>query len=97
MADAARRAGQNQDPPLFLRVMRHWLARHASRIETGLGPRRLRVGAPEHDSVMQPEGTVLPELDLERDQPIAAPISGRATGPSPNPLVRRSFSLKRRT
>ena len=55
-----------------------WSAKAArtalSRIEAGLGPRRLRVGAAEHDAVVQPEGTVLPELDFERDQPIAAPI-----------------------
>src|SRR4029079_9732741 len=41
----------------------------------GLAPRLLRRSAAEHDAVVQPEGAVLPELDFERNQPIAAPIS----------------------
>ena len=49
----------------------------ASRIEAGLGPRIARRGAAEHDAVMQPEGAGPPELDLGRNQPVAAPI-GRA-------------------
>src|SRR5262245_64666287 len=47
-----------------------------SRIEPGLGPGRLRARAAEHDPVMQAERPVLPKLDLERDEPVAAPIGG---------------------
>src|SRR5680860_1362277 len=43
-------------------------------IEPGLGPGFVRRGAPECDPVVQPERTASPELDLERNEPIAAPI-----------------------
>ena len=47
---------------------------------------------------MQPEGTVLPELDLERDQPIAAPISRPRHGAVAEVLGQAlDFSLERRT
>jgi cytochrome c553 len=58
-------------------IMQPLAARGRLRVEPGLGPRLLWRGAPEHDPVVQPERTAPPELDLERNQPIASPI-GRA-------------------
>ena len=85
-----RGAGQDQNPRLLV-----WDHRHDRRLTDrgGSWSKALRRGAPEHDAVMQPEGTVLPELDFERDQPIAAPISRpRHVARSPKALVRRSTS-----
>src|SRR6266851_10052916 len=44
------------------------------RIKPRLAPRRALRVTREFDPVMQPERPVLPELDLERLQPVAGPI-----------------------
>src|SRR5215469_18953340 len=48
----------------------------SSRIEPRLAPWLALAAAVENDSVVQPIGTVLPELDHQRLEPIARPVGG---------------------